>query len=432
MTNAQQQPPPAGARPRDVGLRRHLSFTGWRVVASGSLVWALQSMLWLQGYGNLAVELRGRFDWSKTLFSVVFATTRAQGALMGPAHGNALERFGITNVMRTGAAITAVGFVGLSQVQTRWQFVVAMLFTAVGMTLTGFLTLSTATVRWFERRRARALSIQTMGFALGGFAGPIVVLGYAVIGWRWTAVVSGLGIAAAAWWAAGIVGRSPADTGEPLDGLDAETAAAEPRAEGLADVHFTASEAMRTRAFWMISLGHGSALLVVSASMAHLALYLTEDRGYRAGTAALIAGLVPVFQFVGTGLGGYLGDRMNKRLIAGIAMCSHGVGLLLLTWVDSVAAIGAFVVLHGLAWGARGPLMNAIRADYFGATSFGSIMGWSSMIVTVGSITGPILAGVLADSTGDYQLGFTIIALAAIAGTFFWVAATPPKSSTRS
>ena len=30
----------------------------------------------------------------------------------------------------------------------------------------------------------------------------------------------------------------------------------------------------------MISLGHGAALLVVSSSMAHLALYLTEDRGY--------------------------------------------------------------------------------------------------------------------------------------------------------
>ncbi|MCP3854923.1 MAG: hypothetical protein GY713_12785 [Actinomycetia bacterium] len=29
---------------------------------------------------------------------------------------------------------------------------------------------------------------------------------------------------------------------------------------------------MRTRAFWLISLGHASALLVVGASMAHLAL----------------------------------------------------------------------------------------------------------------------------------------------------------------
>ncbi len=41
-----------------------------------------------------------------------------------------------------------------------------------------------------------------------------------------------------------------------------------------------------------------------------------------------------------------------------------------------------------------------IRADYFGSTSFGAIMGRSSMIVMVGSISGPIVAGVLADATG--------------------------------
>ena len=46
------------------------------------------------------------------------------------------------------------------------------------------------------------------------------------------------------------------------------------------------------------------------------------------------------------------------------------------------AMIVAFAVLHGWAWGARGPLMQAIRADYFGTASFGKIMGISTMIVS--------------------------------------------------
>ena len=41
------------------GARR--VFTGWKIVAAGALIWALQSMVWVQGYGNLAVELRNRF-----------------------------------------------------------------------------------------------------------------------------------------------------------------------------------------------------------------------------------------------------------------------------------------------------------------------------------------------------------------------------------
>ena len=176
----------------------------------------------------------------------------------------------------------------------------------------------------------------------------------------------------------------------------------------------------------MVSLGHGSALIVVSAVIAHVALYLTEDRGFSASEAALIAGLVPVFQFFGTGLGGYFGDRINKRIIVIIAMCTHAAGLLLMTWIESPITIGAFVVMHGLAWGSRGPQMQAIRADYFGSTHFAGIMGWASIVALSGMVIGPLVAGVLADSTGDYRLGFTLIALLALAGNAFWAFASPP------
>ena len=46
------------------------------------------------------------------------------------------------------------------------------------------------------------------------------------------------------------------------------------------DDGFTVREALRTRQFWFISLGHGSALLVVSAVMVHLFTHLTESLGY--------------------------------------------------------------------------------------------------------------------------------------------------------
>ena len=45
-------------------------------------------------------------------------------------------------------------------------------------------------------------------------------------------------------------------------------------------------------------------------------------------------------------------------------------------------------------------------------------------------VIGPGLAGVLADSTGDYQLGFTIIAILALASNVFWLLATPPNAKT--
>jgi len=409
----------------DTTPRRRV-YTGWRIVGANSVVWSLQSMIWVQGYGNMAVELRDQFGWSKSFLSFVYAGTRAETAIFGPIQGRAIGTRGIKTVMRTGAVLGLVGFLAIAWADTRAEFVVAMLILALAMSLIGFLTITSATVRWFERRRARAMSILTMGFAFGGFCAPILVWGFDRIGWRPTIIIAGSILSCAAWWAAAIANRTPDDVDEPMDGLQADDADVAPKAEGVTDRHYTASEAMRTRGFWMISLGHGAALLVVSSSMAHLALYLTEDRGYSAGRAALVAGIVPLFQIVGTALGGFLGDRMNKRLIAGVAMLMHGAALIILVWVDHVAAVGAFVVLHGVAWGVRGPQMQAIRADYFGSTAFASIMGWSQIIVTMGSIAGPVLAGVLADSTGDYQLGFTILGIAAAFGVVFWILAAPP------
>jgi MFS family permease len=73
--------------------------------------------------------------------------------------------------------------------------------------------------------------------------------------------------------------------------------------------------------------------------------------------------------------------------------------------------------------------MAAIRADYFGLSSIGMIIGLSSMILVVGQIGGPILAGAFADWTGDYRLGFTILAvLAGIGSLFFYMARRPRRA----
>lgn len=402
-------------------------FHGWRVSLAGSVIWALQSLVWSQGYGNIAVALESQFGWSKTFLAAGASLRSAQAAVLGVPLGVALKRYNIKLIMRFGAVSQTIGFLILSQIQNEAGFILAIVVITIGATLAGFLTITATVVGWFERKRARALSFSSMGFAVGGVCAPLMVWGFRLIGWRWTVAIAGTILGLFVWQLAGTMGVRREETGEPVDGIDPADVSEAPRAEGVQDAHFTTGEAVRTHSFWMIALGHGAALLVVSSVLTLLPLYLTEDRGFSAGRAALIAGFVPLFQFIGTFSGGYLGDRFNKRLIAGTAMLMHGSGLLLMVYFDTWITIGAFVVLHGLAWGLRGPQMAALRADYFGSSSFGPIMGISSLIITCFAVTGPVLAGYLADRTGDFQLGFTILSLGTIAGFIFFVFATPPK-----
>jgi MFS family permease len=90
-----------------------------------------------------------------------------------------------------------------------------------------------------------------------------------------------------------------------------------------------------------------------------------------------------------------------------------------------------FAVLHGAAWGLRGPFMQAIRADYFGRSAIGMILGLSMMIVVIGQVGGPMIAGILADLTGNYRTGFTILALLAGLGSLFFIVARKPKRPLR-
>jgi MFS family permease len=228
-----------------------------------------------------------------------------------------------------------------------------------------------------------------------------------------------------------VVRHRPEAYGEQPDGGGSDTATRGARRPAVPVVNFTAREAVRTRAFWCISLGHGAALLVVSAVMVHLIVHVTERLGYSLRQAASVLALLTVVQLIAQLSGGWAGDRFSKRAIVVGCMVGHAVGLLLLAHATAFWMLIVFALVHGASWGVRGPLMSAIRADYFGAASFGMISGISSMVLMLGMMGGPLVAGILADRTGSYVPGFQIIAALAAVGSIFFVLATPPRPPRR-
>lgn len=402
-------------------------FFGWKIAGAGAIILGLQSALILHAFGNYAVILQERFGWSKTTISIAYSFNRAESGLLGPLHGWALHRFGSQRVMRVGAAIMTAGFLWFSQISSPVHFIASFFLIAVGAGLSGFLTVSTEIVRWFERKRTRALSLAAAGLATGGLLTPVVVLALQQLGWRETAAVSGLVLGVTAFVLSSSFGASPDDRGDVVDGADqAQERTADARR--FDDIrHLTAREALHTPAFWLLSFGHASALLIVGTVFAHLSLFLTAEQGYTLQRASFVIAGIPVAQIAGMVLAGILGDRISKRLLCSGAMFGHVGGLLLLTFASHSWMVWAFVLLHGVAWGMRGPLMSAIRADYFGSTSFGQIMGYSSIILMFGMVGGPLLAGILADVTGDYRTGFTILAVLAATGSLLFAFAKPPS-----
>lgn len=404
------------------------------MVAAAFGVQLLTSGLLMQSYGAYVAVLQEQRGWSKTALAGAFSFTQLVGGLIGPVQGVIMDRVGPRAIMRFGFIVFGIGFMVLSQVNSLMAYYGAFFLLAVGFSCSAFFPLSVALVNWFERKRARVLSTMSLGFAVGGLMVPVVALSLEQFGWRNTAFVSGVLMIVVGLPLAQVMRRRPEDYGEVVDGVrEPEPAGVAGAAAPLLPINrdFTLREAMRTRAFWLISLGHGSALLVVGAVSVHVISHLNENLGYSVGGAALVVTFMTIFQVVGMLVGGALGDRIDMRLIAATCMLMHMIALLAVTFATSVFMVGIFAVLHGLAWGARGPLMQAIRADYFGRTYFGAIMGASTTIIMIGQIAGPLLAGLLADRTGDYVAGFTVLAVLSGAGSLFFIFAKRPAPPVR-
>jgi sugar phosphate permease len=404
------------------------------MVAAGCGLQFLQAGLLHHAFGAYVAVLQDDRGWNKTQLSAAAALQQMEAAIIGPILGWFMDRFGPQGLIRAGVVMLGAGFMVLSRIDTLLEFYATFVLIALGSSMCGFFPLNVALINWFDRRRARALSAMSLGLALGGLFVPLVGWSLVTFGWRTTAFTSGaLAIAIGLPLSMVIKGR-PEDHGHTVDGVPpARSPAASgepPDPEATRD--FTAREALRTPAFWLLSLGHGFALLVVGAVSVHAIAHMKEALGYTVSAAGLVITGLTIFQIGGVMLGWVIGERYDKRMICAACMLMHALGLLCLTFATAPAWVLAFAALHGLAWGLRGPFMHAIRADYFGRSAIGMILGLSFMIIVIGQIGGPMIAGMLADATGNYRAGFTVLALLAGLGSMFFVLAKRPAPPLRS
>ncbi|HYL25541.1 MAG TPA: MFS transporter [Burkholderiales bacterium] len=403
-------------------------FYGWYMVGAGASLQFLLAGLMTQSFGAYVAVLQAERGWSKTALSGAAALQQLEAAILGPLLGWLIDRFGPQGIIRFGIVVFGCGLMLLSQTDSLLAFYGAFLVIAVGASCCGLFPINVALIHWFERWRARALSSMSIGLALGGISVPAVAWSLSTHGWRITAFASGIIAVVVGLPIAMVIKRRPEDYGYTVDGLPpaapaaaGNAAAPDPRRD------FTASEALRTSAFWLLSLGHGFALFVVHAVSVHSITHMKQGLGYTLEQASFVYTLLTLSQIGGVCIGWWIGDRYEKRLIAACCMLMHMTGLLLLTYALNAAMVLAFAVLHGAAWGLRGPFMQALRADYFGRSAIGMILGLSLMIVVVGQVGGPMIAGALADLTGNYRAGFTILALLAGLGSLFFVLAKKPE-----
>ena len=409
-----------------LGIEQVRGFFGWRIVGVSMFLLTLMSVTTFMGVGTYLVALETRFGWSRTALSGAFSLARVQGAIIGPMEGFLVDRFGNRTMIMIGFTTMGVGFLLVARVTELWHFYAAFFLVTIGSSLGGWLAVISMVNNWFVRHRSKAMATAMMGVHFGGFLVPVLALGIQSHGFS----IAMTGIGAALLLTVIPVFKSlsnrPEDRGERPDGPDFGRERSSTKKDADGEVDFTPRQALRTRAFWILTVVHLSS----TASIVSLSLHLSPklvDLGMSLTGAATIVMWSTVFAMPAQMAAGFLADRLPKPPMLSVLLLIQAASLVIIALADSVTLAYPYAILYGIAIGGRIPLLTAIRGDYFGRRSFATIMGLSQMPTNLAMIVAPILTGYAYDVQGSYLVPFMAFAGLSAGGALLVTTVRRPK-----
>jgi MFS family permease len=412
-------------------------YYGWWLVGVAALVMALGSVPVFQGMPVWSRVMEGYFGWSRTQLSLAFTLTFMEVSLIGPLAGFLIQRLGPRQVMLIGLMFMGGGFLLFGQVQNLPMFYLAFGLVSIGSGLGSWLTMMTVLNSWFIRKRSTAMAMAMEGSALGG----IVLV--PALAWvidpenfgpeRWRTVAMGIGIAllAIAFPITRLVRRRPEDYGLLPDGdppTPARAARSQDRSARQAtqgQEGYTWQQAIRTRIFWFMTMGHACSSIVTVTIMVHLGLML-GDRDISLQTVGFVvstyAGVTAIFTLVG----GYVGDRVPIRLALFVFSGFQCIGIAVLLLANNTGLVFLFAVIVGMGFGGRTPLTTSVRGVYFGRRAFAIITGISMIPMNFLLVGMPLFVAWRVDATGSYTFPFIVVtAVCALGSCLFLLLGDP-------
>jgi MFS family permease len=399
-------------------------YYGWVVVAAGGLMGcvAIGSVFSLAVFLQPMSEATG---WSRTgvsgAMTIVFLT-------MGFASfgwGALTDRFGPKIVVLSGGVLLGLGLALASRATSLIEFQLIYGIIVGGAAGAVFAPTFATVTGWFEKHRSLAVSLVSAGMGVA----PMTVSPFASwlithYDWRTAQLV----IAVLAWVVliptAFLVRRPPAQPDER------ERSAAAPGAmTGAAGPDMTASRALRSPQFWVLSLTYFCCCATHSGPIFHTVSYAIAC-GLPMMAAVTIYSVEGLAGLGGRILFGLAGDRFGAKRVLVIGLFAQALGAGAYFFVRQLGEFYAVAAVFGLIYGGIMPLYAVIAREYFPMRIMGTVLGASTIFSSAGMALGPAVGGWIYDTTGSY--GWLYIASFGIGlGAMAIALAFPPFPSQR-
>ena len=348
------------------------------------------------------------FDVGVTASSIIVSAFAFFRLVFAPAGGRLIAKFGERPIYITGLLIVAISTGATAFAQSYWQVLLFRSLGGIGSTMFTVSAVALIVRLAPPTIRGRVSSAYGSAFLLGGIGGPVLGGLLGNLGLRIPFLVYAVALVIAAAIVAAMI-----RTEALRPAADAPQRAVFTVREALQDSAYRASMGSAVANGWA-NFGVRNAILPLFAT----AVILDEPWVAGAALAVFAAG-----NAVGLTFSGRLSDRIGRRpfIIGGLLV--SGLATMITGWVGTLHLLILVSAVAGLGAGVLNPAQQAsiadiVRHDRNGGPAIAAVQ----MSSDLGSIIGPIIAGVLVDE-GSYGLAFAVTGLIGLLAVIPWLRA---------
>jgi MFS family permease len=273
----------------------------------------------------------------------------------------------------------------------------------------------TAVANWFDKNVGKAFGVMSSAFGASGLIVPFIVWLIDAYYWRTALIILGGGLLTFGIPLSFVIRNKPEQSGYLADGvLDDPVSYREIQAK---KVEFSLRDALKNRSFIYLIVIEAIRFMAVSAVVLHIMPYLSHA-GISRPAASLVAASIPLSSIAGRFGFGWVADVFEKKYVLAVTYVFMGIGLVAFCYVQVKWFMFLFLLLFPLGYGGGIVVRGVILRDYFGAGSFGTMLGIVMGSASIGGVIGPILTGWVFDTLRNYQFAWLaltgLIALAIV------------------
>lgn len=404
----------------------HRIYYGWYIALALAITETISWGIIYYSINVFVVPMEAELGWTRAeiFFSSFVLLISGVTAIF---IGRWIDKHGARLLMTVGSALAALLIMAWAYVDNLQIYYLIWFLLGITAAMVLYDPAFTVIANWFEKRRTLALAIVTFaaGLARTIFL-PLSDFLMRTFGWREAIFLLGLlMLVVNVPLHALVLRRRPADLGLEPDGKAIEV---HPEAKPFVLRGLTLQETMRNSSFWWLVLTFAVYLFSSLAISSNFVAFLA-DNGYESSWAASLSGWVGIMQVFGRVIFAPMEHRFSAKGVAVLSLVLLVVAYFSLMLSTAFWSVLLFIVLFGMGHGAMTLARPSIIAQYYGIREYGKINSTMSFLTSFAGTLGPVTAGALHDSFGDYQyLLWLVISLGIVASLTMLPVNAPKKA----